>query len=467
MRELTELLDTVLGQTTFNSPSAKNISPAQLRDAFDCTGLRDEEIIEIRRAQPGIPDEPLLQLKKRLRLLLKDYIDPETDHIGHAFSLDSQRTYPKESQHGKRRLTFQPNGLFSIECVSAVEDYAKGLTKGAAVLGAERVTHLLSGWLQGKPVEYRTSALLNGLSVKESFAPMDGIRVEPLPLSTDELPANLPRHRGMSAEDYLGRTVVSIVSTAKPALFHPQTKPSVQNVKVNAVEDMDFDTVCQALSLESDSYADVAFCWNDYQELGAFSLTADRRSWSTGNASVKGRSGPMSLRTEFSTGVTRLEFEYDQRMLDLSETQLARTIAVLKTLKNSHKTRIAVSRWVKSKDPGEHLVDRFIDLRIAFECLYVQDFLDAKQTQELRFKLSLFGAWHLGTDFEERKCIRKKLRQVYDAASKAVHSGDLEYLEYQQLLSTAQNLCRRGILKLLREGPPRDWGDLILGIEGK
>ena len=175
----------------------------------------------------------------------------------------------------------------------------------------------------------------------------------------------------------------------------------------------------------------------------------------------------MSLRTEFSTGVTTLEFEYDQRMLDLSETQLARTLAALKTLKDSHKTRIAVSRWVKSKDSGEHLVDRFIDLRIALECLYVQDFLDAKQTQEIRFKLSLFGAWHLGTDFEERKCIRKKLRLVYDAASKAVHSGDLEYFENQKLLSTAQDLCRRGILKLLREGSPLDWGDLILGIENK
>ena len=467
MRELTELLDSILGQTTFNSPSAEDVSPAQLRIAFERNRWYDEEVIEARKAQLDIPDEMLSQLNSHLRSLLQEYIDPETDHIGHAFPLDSQRMYPTDSQHGQLRFTNQPNGLFGIECVSAVEDYAKGLTKGAAVLGAERVTHLLSCWLQGEPVEYRTSALVNGLSVREPFMPMDGIRVGPLPLSTDELPADLPRHRGMSAEDYLGRTLVSIDSTAKPALFHPQTTPSVPNIQANVVGDVDINTVCQALSLVSDSYVDIAFCWNDYQELATFSLSGDIITWAKGNARVKSRSGPTSLRTEFSTGITTLELKSDQQMLDLSDTQLARTLGALKALKDSHKTRTAVSRWAKSKDSSENLEDRFIDLRIALECLYVQDFLDAKQTQELRFKLSLFGAWHLGADFKERKCIRKKLRQVYDAASKAVHSGDLDYFEYQPLLSTAQDLCRRGLLKLLREGPPRNWGDLILGIENE
>ena len=291
MRELTELLDSVLGKTTFDSPTAKNMTLAQLRDAFERNGMHGEEIIEARRAQPVIPDDSVLQLNKHLGTLLKDYIDPETDHIGHAFPLDSQRTYPIGSQHGKRRHTLQPNGLSRVECVSAVEDFAKGLTKGAAVLGTERVTHLLSGWLQGEPVEYRTSALLNGLPIREPFALMDGIRVEPLPLSTDELPANLPRHRGMAAEDYLGRTVVSIDSSVAPALFHPLTRPSARNVQANTVGDLDVGTVCQAVSLESDSYLDAAFYWNDYQELAAFSLTGDSSIWSTGNASVKSRSG--------------------------------------------------------------------------------------------------------------------------------------------------------------------------------
>jgi len=358
MRDLTELLDSILGQTTFDSRSAKKMTPAQLRDAFERNGWHDEEIISARRAQPYIPDELLSQLNNHLRSPLQEYIDPETDHIGHAFPLDSS--------HGERIETFQPNGLLSIACVSAVEDFAKGLIKAAAVIGAERVEHLLSGWLQGGSVKYRTSALINGLPVTEPFAPIRGVRIEPLPFSTDELPANLPKHRGMSAQDYLGRTVVSIDSSAAPALFNPQSKPSVRNVQASIVGDVDIDTVCQALSLESDSYLDVAFRWNDYQELAAFSPTESSNTWSTGNERVRSRSGPMSLSTQFSTGVTTLEFSSDQQMLELSEAQLAGTLAALKALKDSHKTRIAVLRGVKSKDSSIHLEDRFRDLRFAW-----------------------------------------------------------------------------------------------------
>ena len=86
----------------------------------------------------------------------------------------------------------------------------------------------------------------------------------------------------------------------------------------------------------------------------------------------------------------------------------------------------------------------------------------------MRFRLALFGAWHLGVDFEERKKVRRKLRDAYDTASGAVHGGDLKKtLAIRELLSDAQDLCRRGILKMLREGYPSQehWGDLILGAE--
>ncbi|MDE0312064.1 MAG: HEPN domain-containing protein [Caldilineaceae bacterium] len=460
VREFRDLLDPILDQATFGS-----LSPAQLRDVFKRNEWHDEEKDSTRGAQPHIPDELLSQLTNCLRSLLEEFIDSKTDHIGHAFPVDAQRSYPIDRNHGLRRETFQPNGLLSIACVTMVEDFAKGLIKGAAVVGSERVTQLLSGWLRGKPIKYRTMALLNGLPVNESLAPGYGVGIEPLPLSTDALSANLPRPRGVSAADYLGRTTVSIDSSVAPALFHPQTEPSLKGVQANSVGDVDFDTVCQALSLESDSYMDTAFFWNDYQELAAFSLTGGESTWSTGNAYVKTRSTPMSRSIDLSTGVIKLEPMNDQRMPDLSDSQVARTLKALKILSKSDKTRIAVSRWVKSKDSGENLVDRFIDLRIALESLYLQNISDDKYRGEMRFRLALAGAWHLGTDFEERKKIFRSLRDAYDVASKAVHSGDLEYSENQQLLSTTQDLCRCGILKLLRGGPPSDWGNLLLGVD--
>ena len=50
-------------------------------------------------------------------------------------------------------------------------------------------------------------------------------------------------------------------------------------------------------------------------------------------------------------------------------------------------------------------------------------------------------------------------------ASKAVHVGEVAGNEHANLLPDAQNLCRRGIYKLLLEGQPQDWGDLILGAD--
>ena len=127
------------------------------------------------------------------------------------------------------------------------------------------------------------------------------------------------------------------------------------------------------------------------------------------------------------------------------------------------KLQIAVERWHRSMADDAQLEDRYIDLRIALEATYLKDFAN-ENSGEMRFRLALFGAWHLGTDFEERRMIRKELRNAYDTASKAVHEGELPS-SAQLDLATAQDLCRRGILKLLLEGPPADWGEMILGAE--
>lgn len=137
MQDLTELLNSTLGQTTFGTHSGASMSPEHLRDVMERPGWHDEEIISARRAQPDIPDGLLSQLNNHLRTLLQEYIDPETDHIGHAFPIDSPRMYPIDSHHAERKEAFEPNGLWSFAGVSAVEDLSKGLIKGAVVIGAD------------------------------------------------------------------------------------------------------------------------------------------------------------------------------------------------------------------------------------------------------------------------------------------------------------------------------------------
>ena len=88
----------------------------------------------------------------------------------------------------------------------------------------------------------------------------------------------------------------------------------------------------------------------------------------------------------------------------------------------------------------------------------------------MRFRLALFGAWHLAGTLEHRRAIRRDLRAAYDMASKVVHGGEVlkepggaAYWKARAELARVQDHCRLVVLKLLREGPPRDWGDLVLG----
>ena len=64
----------------------------------------------------------------------------------------------------------------------------------------------------------------------------------------------------------------------------------------------------------------------------------------------------------------------------------------------------AVSRWIKSKRSNASLADKFIDLRIALEALYLED--DNKT--EKGFRLATRGAWHLGADFTKEVSITKR-----------------------------------------------------------
>ena len=105
------------------------------------------------------------------------------------------------------------------------------------------------------------------------------------------------------------------------------------------------------------------------------------------------------------------------------------------------------------------IVDQLIELRIALEALYLPS-----GSEGARFHVSNHGAWHLGVDFAERREFQKVLRDAYDAASRAVHTGTVEPIEVQRaLLVDAQSLCRKGILKRMDEDEVPNWSELILG----
>ena len=105
--------------------------------------------------------------------------------------------------------------------------------------------------------------------------------------------------------------------------------------------------------------------------------------------------------------------------------------------------------------------DRFLDLRIALEILYLKGL-----NNELNYRLALNGAWHLGKSPNERQEIFRTLKKAYDTASTIVHSGELgkkkQTQEAQAELTRAQDLCRQGLINVLLNGEP-DWNSLVFG----
>ena len=113
--------------------------------------------------------------------------------------------------------------------------------------------------------------------------------------------------------------------------------------------------------------------------------------------------------------------------------------------------------------------DNHFELRIALEALYLPD-----SDREMSFRLATRGAWHLGADSSERRKHQRTLKDAYDRGSEAVHTGAIKGTEAnRQLLTAAQELCRKGILKRMEQAELSSrkereyWNQLMLGIETK
>lgn len=445
MEQLREALDAALQQATFDGLPAEEYQALVQGHSW-----RAEAYTRASNAKVQITEHQRSVLTEQIRSLLDSFIDPVSDRIGLAFPLNgSTGSHEKALADGTVKLT---SG-------STIDDFIMALVRGAAVLGARRMSALLDGLRTGDPVQHRVRTMLNSDGVlTEALWPSDRVRIESLAHSTDQLNEFLPLSRGRPLTDYLGRIVVPIEHPMVPALFRPGDEEDVQSSR--PAEMPVLETICQALALETNSHLSPAFSWHDYGELDAGCLTKRLGTWSRASARLRPLLGPQSRKTSFLTGVSTLELDADAG-LRVDQRRIRTTLMALNTA--GTKTRRAVSRWLSSQVSSETLDDRYIDLRIALESLYLQDF-SGEQSQEMRFRLALFAAWHLGADLSERREVRRRIREAYDMASGAVHAGHLEFDEENEaLLRDAQDLCRRGILKLLEYGQPQDWGDLILG----
>ena len=313
-------------------------------------------------------------------------------------------------------------------------------------------------------------ALLEGIKLITEVQIFEGVRLVPLPSSeiSEELLQSLHGFSGLPYAELLAffrNTSLLIIDRPGFSIFHQsyqkhqddyfvENLPSqVKGTDVrfsDSLEVKSFQNLfCQALSLVCNSAVQIVHAGWFWAEDRSFNLNEIR----------------------IETG-RHLNLYADPA--ESGESEIEEAIHLYKILISSldsafgKKLQIAIDRWVRSWT-NEDIVDSIIDLGIAFEVLYVPD----SSRGEIRFKLAVRAAWHLGSDKEDRFELLKQFKQIYDYRSQAVHSGQLappvkfgeEEVSMSQFIARTRDICRKSIVKVLEDERFPDWNSLILGSD--
>ena len=100
--------------------------------------------------------------------------------------------------------------------------------------------------------------------------------------------------------------------------------------------------------------------------------------------------------------------------------------------------------------------DRIVKVAIALEQMY--DLPQGKISRELRHRASSY----LGADSASRERIRKSVNEFYSARSSIVHSrsSNVPSQTNSEAFYKGFDIARRTLFKMLREGPPENWGEV-------
>ena len=460
MHDLTNLVEQVLTKVRFNVRTVRRVNPTKVGGVFEsvefeihtesktsltAAGLRRHyrsskrawgTSSEVGVAYVGDGRETMDALTNELRSLMRPFVESTKDIVGHG--LCSIRST------GRISLKTYPSQLVGLETFSKVSDVAEALVVAGGCIGSESATRMLLQWLAGEPLRYRTYVLLPYATTKQRLQ-SDGVSIEQLPASVTQLPSSLPESGSININEFLRGAVMSVETCASPAFFRPDAVEhhahKVQPICVLGDEPVVMERFCESLSLAADDHIRHKWMWPDYGTVTAFGF---------------GKPGTLNGPSEAG---------YNWPKVQLSRRILNHALKIHRMRNRRRKeTRgleTSISRWVKSKDitPGPGWEDRFIELRIALEALY----LDNDQG-ELSFRLATNAAWDLGATPSQRHSYHELLREAYRLSSRAIHGRIVSPTEpNRKLLWQAQAACRKGILKRLEHPAPPDWLRLVLG----
>ena len=424
MQELIDSLERCVRQSTFVSDRMGRIGWNDYRRLLRTKRWDDSTWMLWSASELEIEDVHVADLGARLEPVLAEFVHTGTGRIG--------------------------NGLFLLLggpgtwAHPTVAEFARTLIRGAVGFGAQQVAALLLGWASGEPLRFRISALLEGADIDEELQLADGIRIWKLPKSSADLPASLPFFQmAATVTDFIGGVVMSMDCEMSPSLYLPDEdevgrmsyRRGEFRMVSGKVPKLSPDTFCESVSLACNGCVDWFVRWRDFGSLEAFTYTSSGVGWKIRSGAHETKVSQASLNEALKIHHARHGGGGPKESLEL-----------------------AMRRWIRSKRSATDL-DKLIELRIALEAMYEIGGLNEKG-----FRIATYGAWHLGKTFEQRHAFRETLRKAYSDSSSAVHGGKLKYAAKDpKLVSSAQDICRKGILKRLEETERPKWDELILG----
>ena len=348
-----------------------------------------------------------------------------------------------------------------------MEDILTNVLRKAIVDGPAAAAQAFAKCATGTFCTYYNYRVLTGIRISQEVEIFQGIKLIPLPNSVDSLPAYIPplvghRPGRPRVEDLLSKTLLRVELKVSP-IFHMPSQvytfeddhPEHFQISLNSEEVPDFDPLAfsHALSLETSCNIRSESNWDaaDFYEI--FNL-----GFSVGGA-----------------GGSRLSLDdlKETKYRGVSDSDLEEAKSLYKRFaeipqETKEALRVPMDRWTKStgqRDPA----DRMIDLGIALESLYLND---RGLQGELRFRLAMRAAWHLGKDPAQRAELLRSFKKIYDWRSRAVHTGKLDSKsdkamsdpeKRDEFISHAQELCSESIKTIIKEGSMPDWDAIVLG----
>ena len=340
-----------------------------------------------------------------------------------------------------------------------VDDVIQTLLEVALLSGATVAASQFYKELEDNVFHYQEYALLTGVKIDQEIEICNDVRLVPLSTNSNSLPSFLPeRLSDFTHSFFMGKTVLVRDCFHSPKWVVPAQMPSddswvewfsTSEPSMDGVK-FDVDEFCEALTLVLDHPIRSVAWWHHSNPDEIF-----------GFHSKASKSGMGHFLDIFVSGGASQFVDHGHVLQALELCRARQNLSK----KDSDRLRVPIKRLVKESIHHD-LVDVIIDLGIALESIYLED----STRDEITFRLSLNAALFLETEPAKRRELMDRVKRFYSCRSKAVHQGVLKESNGvnspRKLRDEVHQICRRSILKILKEGAFPNGLKLAIGETG-